>query len=305
MNQATMQQLETETFTPSISSSAMLVDLSIGIWEGRKKDKAASEKVVREAYATRGAATVNKQLLGNCAELGGLKQLAAQVRQWNINSTLPWATRGARLLTNAQFFDYKKEVTAFKQQFDRLVEEFLTAYSWEVSQAQARLGNLFNRDDYPPEHELRHKFRFSTVFMPLPEAGDFRLDTQNEAMRQVKEQLSEQYAEFYQTKIKDAMDDLWKRLLEPLQNMSEKLDYSNGEKPTLFRDTLVSNIEDIAKLLNTCNVTQDPNMERVRKDLINTLRGVTPAGLREDPHLRLETKRNVDNIIKTLPSLGW
>jgi len=48
---------------PSIASSAMLCELSISQWAGRKKDKRASEQVASDAHAKRGAASVNKLLL--------------------------------------------------------------------------------------------------------------------------------------------------------------------------------------------------------------------------------------------------
>jgi hypothetical protein len=37
--------------------------------------------------------------------------------------------------------------------------------------------------------------------------------------------------------------------------------------------------------------------------LEDTLRGITPDALREDAFLRAETKRAVDKVIATLPSL--
>ena len=44
-------------------------------------------------------------------------------------------------------------------------------------------------------------------------------------------------------------------------------------------------------------------MAALTTKLENSLRGVTPDALREDNYLRSETKRNVDEIIKALPSL--
>jgi hypothetical protein len=41
----------------------------------------------------------------------------------------------------------------------------------------------------------------------------------------------------------------------------------------------------------------------MKNRLEDTLRGVTPDALREDGYLRAETKRAVDEIIKSLPSL--
>ena len=45
-------------------------------------------------------------------------------------------------------------------------------------------------------------------------------------------------------------------------------------------------------------------MEMAHKKLRHALNGVTPEALREDDHLRLDTKRTVDEVIKNLPSIG-
>ena len=46
---------------PSISSAAMLVELSISTWTGRKLDKRASKEVIQSNHADAGIATVNNQ----------------------------------------------------------------------------------------------------------------------------------------------------------------------------------------------------------------------------------------------------
>jgi hypothetical protein len=59
----------------------------------------------------------------------------------------------------------------------------------------------------------------------------------------------------------------------------------------------VSNVEEIAALLKTCNITGDPDMEQIRIDIVQVLRGVTPDGLRKDSYLRSSTKTHIDNIL--------
>jgi hypothetical protein len=83
------------------------------------------------------------------------------------------------------------------------------------------------------------------------------------------------------------------------------LDYGEGERATGFHSTLVDHVVTVVDVLKACNVNNDPKMERVRIDLTNALKGVTTDGLRRDPYLRRSTKRNVDEIIKNLPSLGF
>jgi hypothetical protein len=99
------------------------------------------------------------------------------------------------------------------------------------------------------------------------------------------------------------MNDVWQRTYKALSNMSERLDYSGNDKKKIFRDTLVDNVIDMVELLNVCNVTGDGKMTRMANKLDDALRGVTPDGLRESESLRVETKRIVDDAIKSLPSL--
>jgi hypothetical protein len=280
------------SYAPTLSSSAMLVEMNISLWVGRKTDKGASAQVLADNHASKGMASVSKRLL-DCEQLDALKTHVGAMRLAHRAATLPWSESGLRLVTNAQYMDYHKEVTGMINEFYKLVEKLIDAYQWEVADAQTKLGDLFDISEYPMTDDLRRKFRVSLSYMPLPSSGDFRLDVGNDAQNV----LREQYEKHYTTQITRAMGDLWQRLLEPLQNMSQRLSYGKHDRPSGFRDTLVSNVEDIAALLKTCNITGDPAMEQIRIDLVRAMRGVTPDGLRQDSYLRSATKSQIDNIL--------
>jgi hypothetical protein len=135
--------------------------------------------------------------------------------------------------------------------------------------------------------------------MPLPDAGDFRLDINTEAQTEMKSH----YETYYTTQLNNAMNDIWQRAFKSLSRMSERLDYASHEDKKLFRDTLVTNVLDIVDLLSVCNITNNIQMEAMRMKLEDTLQGVTPDALREDAYLRAETKKSIDEAIKSLPSL--
>ena len=101
------------------------------------------------------------------------------------------------------------------------------------------------------------------------------------------------------------MHDVWQRLFKVLKNMSDRLDYASKEDKKIFKDSLVGNVLDMVELLSVCNVSGDTQMETARIKLEEALRGVTADGLREDAYLRSETKRTVDEVIASLPSLDF
>jgi len=285
--------------TPSISSSAMLVELSISTWTGRKLDKNASTEVTFNKRAVRGAANVNKKLLADCSELDAVQKFAANSRSAHYDSTMPWSDMGMRLLPTTKYFDYHNKITAVQGEFFRLVEEFLRAYDWEVARAQVQLGDLFNRSEYPTADSIRTKFKFHISYMPVPDAGDWRLDIGNDAVQE----LATHYTEYYTTQLNNAMGDLWGRLHQVLSRMSDRLDYSTDETKKIFRDTLVENVLDVVAMMKSCNITNNMHMTAAAEKLESTLLGVTPDALREDDWLRGETKRKVDEVISALPSL--
>lgn len=286
---------------PSIASSAMLCELSISQWAGRKRDKRASEQVAYDAHAKRGAASVNKLLLAECQELIAIGKFVAQVRQSHYAMTMPWSDTGLRLLPTQQYFKYSEQITALRNEFDRLVDDFLREYTWAISHAEIALGDLFNVDDYPTVDSLRGKFDFRINYIPLPESGDFRVDIGNEQ----KQVLQDHYADTYNRFLETSMRDVWQRTYDALTNLCERIDWSEGETRKRLHESTFDKVLDMIDMLRTCNITNDSQMETLRVQLEDAFRGVTTEGLKEDAGLRAETRTAVQTALKSvqLPSL--
>ena len=292
---------------PSIASSAVLIDLSISCWTGRKLDKRASNDVTAQNNAAKGVANVHKKLLGDCAELDAVQKFAANARNAHYAMTMPWSDLGMRLCPTNKYIDqngYERTMTGLQTEFFRLTEAFLNAYECEIQNSQLKLGSLFNAEEYPSRESIASKFKFRFVAIPLPDAGDWRLDIGNEAAATMREQ----YEKFYGEQLTKAMNDVWERAHEALTKMSERLDYADDTTKKVFRDTLVTNVQEIVDLLGSMNITDDPVMAEAHKRLDAAMQGITPDALREDPYLRAQTKRQVDEvkkIINNLPGLGF
>ena len=288
---------------PNLSSSAILIDFSVSQWTGRKLDKRASEEVEVSNSASLGVANVHKRIMGKCPELDTIHKFVGNLRNSHYSMTLPWSDQGLRIVTTMGLEKYTKAMTERQQQFEKLVGKFIQVYATRIDEAKTTLGNLFVSDDYPSLEMMQSKFGWRLNFIPIQESGDFRVDIGNEQA----EVLKEQYTKYYDTQYTNAMNDLWDRLYKPLARMSERLDYpEDADKDTkkVFTKTLVSNVTEVLDLLKAFNVNDDRDMEMAHKKLRHALNGITPEALREDDHLRLDTKRSVDEVIKTLPTIG-
>jgi hypothetical protein len=225
-------------------------------------------------------------------KLENIQKIVTAVRSWNYQQTLPWSDGGSRLLPMKNFFNYKETLNNFENQFNQAVDEFITEYPQLVSGSAFTLGDLFDRGEYPTADSLKDKFKFKFVFSPVPDAGDFRIDVEDQA----KAELEEQYKSYYEQKLADAMADAWTRLHETLTHISERLDYTDENKKK-FWDSTITNATELCSLLSNLNVTNDPKLEDARQKLEKALSGIEPSDVRESEAIRSSVKAKVDNIL--------
>jgi hypothetical protein len=277
----------------SIASSAMLVELSISSWTARKLDKKVSTEVdIGKGTKTR-AGNYNKNLLAGTGFLDTITKYAANARAWHISQTLPWSDNGLRLLPMSNFMSYKQNLVTLEQNYQALVDKFIIAYPNLVSAAAFQLGDLFNRTEYPEADTIARRFKFTVNYLPVPMAGDFRIDIGEEA----KAELVANCEKAYTDRLNNAMKDAWDRLHDCLMRMSERLsDNDKGDKK-IFRDSLIENAVELTSLLKHFNLTGDSNMELARAELENAIQNHDADDLRESHVARELVKKKVDDIL--------
>lgn len=287
----------------TIQNSAVLVDLNISAWTGRKLDKKVSGEIDANKGTKTRAGNYHKSLLAGTNKLEEVQKIVSAVRVWHYEQTLPWSDSGSRLLPMKNFFSYKQTLSNFEGQFNNAVEEFIEKYPELVSAAAFQLGALFNRNDYPEVEQIQGKFRFNYVFMPVPTAHDFRVEASDEAIKELQAQADN----VVNQRVAEAMKEIWTRLHEQLTHMSEKLTdlaqprvSKTGEEryAQIFRDSLVTNAVELCGLLGKLNVTGDAELEKARVQLEKAISGVTADTLRDDDIKRAEVKSKVDEILK-------
>ena len=290
----------------SISSSAVLVDLNISVWTGRKMDKKVSAEIDADHSTQVRAGNYHKALMAGAQELEAITKYASQMRQWHSQKTLPWSDAGTRLVPTMRLFDYKAELATREREFEHLINEFLIAYDTLVQGAQLRLGSLFKLRDYPPRDVVASKFGMRYVFSPLPTSGDFRVDIGNEGLEELKREFDTQQDRY----IQQAMLDVWLRVKDVTERLSNQLRVeTTGEverlgkhvfpverKGKLYQSTLDGALE-LCEMLRSMNLTEDPELEQVRKNLQMTLQGVDLKELKKDEQVRLSVKSEIDDLI--------
>jgi hypothetical protein len=286
------------TTTPrfNIDTCAMLVEFNASVWTARKLDKSTTDEVTSNKNAAKDAARVNKHLLAGRTELEVIQQAVGRARQYVYDNTSPWSDSGLRLLPNTRFIKFAERMNEFDEEIAALVKSFIVIYPSLITAQAMALGDMFRRDDFPTPNDLVTKFSFRVNYMPVPTAGDFRVDVGNKAQEELKAKLES----LTQERIDYAMADVRARLGERLKRISDRLttDYVQGEAKTRrFHDTLVDGALEMCDLAKSLNITNDPALETARRELEQLLVGVTPSELRKDETIRQDVKKNVDAIL--------
>ena len=296
---------------PSISSSAMLVEFGFSCWGTVKKDKAATKAIANGTGAAEDSVQGSKDIMSN-EKLDKIRKHGANKRnQIHYKLTLPWSDQGQRLLPTTRQADYIYKMSEAEQEYWVLVNDFLADYDFNVSQRQANaqnLGTLWRAEDYPPADELRKKFGWTVVRLPLGESGDFRLDIAAEAQDVIKQQYETHYANVVQ----GAMGDLWKRVHDNLTTLLSNLALKDGESDAKgnqvfgkMSESVFQTSLDMIGMLRDYNLTGDTQMMATADRLENMLYGMNTEVIKSSETLRIDKAAEVKNLIDSLPTLDF
>lgn len=283
----------------NLNSVALLCEFNASVWTARKLDRSESAKVVEGAGArNKGAARVNKNLLAGRPELEEISSLVSTARNYVYDNTLPWSDSGQRLLIGARFPVFEAKMEDYREQFRAKVDTFVSIYPDLITAQALMLGAMFNRAEFPTASDISTKFAMSCEYMPVPSAGDIRVDVGNQAQEELRVRL-ERVAD---KRIERAMQDINEKFVAHLQRMADRLVTDTNAKtgePTnrRFHDTLVTSAFELCDLIQDYNLTGDPLLALARKTLEESLVGVTATTLREDHAKREQVRSTVSSIL--------
>lgn len=272
-----------------LQNKAMLVNLTISGWDATRYDKSVSAEVEKAHDAT-DAGRYNKRLIDK-AHLATITTLAGQLRQYHYSRTLPWTDKGHRLLPSALFMEYRQDMAALKNQFNKAVNEFLVLYPQLVQDARVRLKTMFQPTDYPDVANLRAKFDVDLEFMPVPDVADFRVEISAEERDEIREQITQSV----NAKQAKAVKDCWGRVREVVSRIADQC----GNKKGRIYDSLMENAQDLVNVLSGLNITGDPELTAVEQGIRSLI--VSPDLIRTSQTTRKRVADTAAEILAKLP----
>ena len=271
-----------------LNDRALLVQLSISQWTGRKFDKKVTNEVAYQHGVNAAVGRYHKALLPATDKLKQVHQKSTFIRTEFYRNTLPWGLEGTMILPTANYLNFMSEFRKHKSDWNALVEEFIKHYEDIKNDAQQVLGSLYNEDDYPSVDQMQYKFRMDLAVFPIP-ANDFRVDISSDELTRIQQDVEARV----QSAAQSAMQDVWQRLFDRVKHIADKL----NDPSAIFRDSMLENARDLCELLPRLNLTDDPNLEALRSEVEQKLVRNNPDSLRADPALRRDKAAEANDML--------
>lgn len=283
---------------------AMIAEVKTTALGLNRADKQAAQKTNTDFQAHQGAARVSVNRLAGADDLHRDITALQEAIRANLHAyTTSWGMTSRRLLPNANFEPWIREHARLQGEFETKRAHLIAEAPNLIRKAEAALGHFNVRP--PSVEEIERAYSVSYGLEPIPDGKQFSglPDAANDW-------LTEQFEHNISTAYREAQLDALKRLSEPLEALvdrigayDERMDkLEKGDDPGrvgIFRDTLVSNVQDIGAVFGSFNLTQDPKMQNFA-DRLAIFMNASPDDLRKNDDLRASAKQQAQSLIDDL-----
>lgn len=179
-----------------------------------------------------------------------------------------------------------------------LVQTFISTYPEKRTQAASRLGPLFDPRDYPSVERLMEAFEVSTQYLTFGIPGSLRsispslLKREEEKAKQRIAAVEDEIVQVLRLSLKELVD-----------HMVERLQPGPDGKPKVFRNTLMTNMQEFLETFKARNLTDDQDLEALVEQAKGILASVDAATLRTSDATRNHVQAQMTQIKQSLDGL--
>lgn len=267
-----------------LSDKALLITLTLSQWSGRRYDRVATNTVHSTHETAAQVGNYNKKLLPNAVELEKVHSMGGALRKFVTERTLPWLSDGTRIVSGAYYLEFIRELNSRKDELDRAVRTFISAYPKLQVEAQSKLGTLYCASDYPSQDELAKMFRCKVTVMPVPSSGDFRVELDQNEIDEFNSKMREVEA--------NALKDAYSRLSEVISKATARL----SDKDAKFKDSLIENVKDLVAIMPHLNIMGDNQLTALTTEVDQVIGKVDAEVMRNN----LTDRETVANKLKAI-----
>jgi hypothetical protein len=286
-----------------LKTKALMVRLTRKKLNRNKMDKAISVEVRDSKKVTDDSALrVNKSLFTK-KSVEDYMSIYTEASKYFYRVTSPWDDKGWRLLSVDIYEDFVKRFKGFTREYREKVFSFIDSVQSHVEDSKAMLGDAFDPNDYRfiasngsvDQQALLDQFALEVDYNTVTDGNDLRASL-TEADRQI---IASQIDEQNKVKFAKVNESIIENLHDCILAIHDRLCDENN----IFRDTLITNLEELCDLIPKMNIADDPAINAMAAEAKASLAKWEPAVLREVPTLRKEVADGAKKILDNMKGM--
>lgn len=297
--------LTAPNYIPKLKDIGVIVVVEISLPSFSITDSETTDELTTKKRAAKNAAKVTKKLMADCPEFDAVVNKRSEVMStWLKKLTFDYMT-GGRFLLNPKIEQFSTEVKQHHAEFTQLQDSFLNIYD-DIISKQAFLasqgdgqGEMFKREDYPTRAEVARKFGFRVCMHEVP-TGNFCDMVASSAVEDAVRDLQKQAADYVRAMEERQINDM-REIIGKLINATQ-IDTVVAEDGTikvkrgrLFETTFRTAL-DICDTMQASNITNNPVLSELSRDIQAALSGLTVEAIRESDTKRITVNEDLQAI---------
>lgn len=252
--------------------------------EDKKQDEQAKERL-----------HLTKELI-KAAEYEAIRAFLGGLQKWIYEQTVPsFFKTGFQLVGLEGIEAIEARMRKAQGELEVLVEKLVAVFPAKIEEARLKLGEQFNEQDYPSTRELPQMFSISWnwISFTVPEGLPAEL------RKAEQDKMEKQFADAGE-QILQALRCGFKELIE---HAVDKLNVEPGEKPKVFRDSMIGNIQAFIDTFSQRNMMGDVELAQLVAQAKQVLIGVTPQKIRDYAQTKDNTRTEFVKIKESLEKM--
>jgi hypothetical protein len=193
--------------------------------------------------------------------------------------TLPFPESGIRLLPQNSLGLFANTMAGYREKLQEAVRELAAQYDTMKSEAQRRLGSLFNPDDYP--RTLDGMFDLEVSY-PTIDPPAYLMALNPEVYQQEQARVRERF----ESAVELAEQAFAAELQRLVAHLAERLTGLHDGQPKVFRDSAVENLREFFERFRQLNIRSNSDLDALVEQAQQTITGIEPQQLRDSVRLR-------------------
>ena len=203
--------------------------------------------------------------------------------------TLPFPEAGIRLLPQNSLGMFATTMQTYRERLQESARELAAQYDTIKSEAERRLGTLFNASDYP--ETLDGLFDLEVTY-PAIEPPQYLVSLHPDVYQQEQARVRERF----ESAVELAEQAFATELQRLTAHLAERLTGLHDGQPKVFRDSAVENLREFFERFRRLNIRSSSELDMLVEEAQQVITGIEPQQLRDSVRLRQMVARDFEQI---------